>query len=289
MLNISCNAKLNLFLYVTGLDVLSKYHLIESIFIKLNLSDILHISRNNIVVCDSDIKDNIVLRAYDAVLDYLYKEGLRNKTFNYGVRIKIIKKIPVAAGLGGGSSNAAAVIKGLLKLWEIDISIDEILKIALAVGSDVSFFIQNNHCAFVGGIGNKLYGLKLGITLYLVIVTPDVKLLSKDSYKRFDMNNIDKKFESRFSDYSIDDIEYIKWHIYNGSNDLYDSSLKLCPIIEEVISILTKQEGCITSRMSGSGTTCFGIFQSIDTAKNAAVNIKAIHNKWFVYYEYKKI
>ena len=152
-MKVKCRAKINL-----GLDVLGKrednYHLVRMIMQSIDLYDYIIIdeTKKDIVIeCDSDLvpcdDSNIIYKAVN----------LLKMRFNIdkGVKIKIIKNIPVAAGLAGGSSNAAGTLVALNKLWNLKLSVEELKELGLTLGADVPFCIQGG-CALAEGIGEEL-------------------------------------------------------------------------------------------------------------------------------------
>jgi 4-diphosphocytidyl-2-C-methyl-D-erythritol kinase len=191
-LNLKAPAKLNL-----HLQVLRKrqdgFHDISSSFVFINLSDELElrILEDEIVLIEENpIKDNLVLRAA-----LLLKETYK---INKGAEIKLLKKIPDQAGLGGGSSDAASTLVGLNKLWELNISKKELLKIGLEIGSDVPFFI-NGRASWVEGRGEIFSTVKFKES-WFILFFPKTKIsteLAFNNLKNYKEKLITKEeFES---------------------------------------------------------------------------------------------
>ncbi|CAL7959199.1 4-diphosphocytidyl-2-C-methyl-D-erythritol kinase [Alphaproteobacteria bacterium] len=298
MLVTTSHAKVNLFLYIVGKHRTSRRHLLQSLFLKLNLADVISVEECDSIVCNVVYKvgstpiihgQNTVIKALNLLLEYANCASmLSRKISKYGAKIHITKNIPIAAGLGGGSCNAASVLKLLLSLWKLNIGNDEMLKIASIVGADVPFAFQDARCCFVEGIGEIFVPLKIGVEFELVLVNPMVEINTSMSYGMFEVNNAAKKLNDVFYGGQKINKNFVKWHIYNGQNDLYDIAFQLQPKILDVINVLNQQDGCIVSRMTGSGPTCFGIFHDVKLAKAAAYKIQNSY-RWFVHYEHVEL
>lgn len=177
-------AKVNLFL-----KVLSKrkdsYHNISTLFERISLADTIKISKisKGIIVrsdkfLTKDPKDNLVYKAAEAIL----KRGrIRN-----GVKIEIKKRIPIAAGLGGGSSDAASVLMGINRLFGLRLNNKILASLGRKIGADVPFFVLNAPFAFGKGIGNNLNIIKAKGRLWHLLIYPGFKVNTKDVYKAFD-------------------------------------------------------------------------------------------------------
>ena len=264
-------AKVNLFLNVTGRDE-QGYHLLESYFALLNCGDIIAIKESlalNCITENAEIREgNIALKAFEAIEAYV---GTLKP-----VEILIKKKIPIAAGMGGGSSNAASTIRLVNTLYNLNLSMKEMADIAYNVGADVPFFIYNNS-AFATGRGEKLLPLKLNISLPLLLVKPPVNVNTKEVYKLSV-----KSFTPNLEEISA---KAVIEQIYYGKNDLTEPALIIAPSVSETLDIIAKQAGCIVYRMSGSGSTCFGIFSDEEKAKQALYNLNKTYPKFWCHYQ----
>lgn len=186
------------------------------------------------------------------------------------VRIEIQKNIPAGAGLGGGSSDAAAVIKGLEKLWGLSLDADERLKIMLSLGADVPICYHAKPCRFEG-IGEIISDIPALPRFSLFLVWPDCHTATKDVFKvrepEFQKERTD--IPSSFADLEA----LIRFLEYTG-NDLQGVAQKITPPISNALSLVQSQQGCLLARMSGSGSCVFGIFgkPSLCEAAQAAVN-----------------
>ena len=180
-LKLSSPAKLNL-----ALDVLGKrpdgFHELRTIFERIDLCDTITLTSNTTgrirVKCDHPHvpkgPKNLVVRAAQQ-LQKAYAVG-------QGVDIHIIKRIPVAAGLAGGSSNAASVLMGLNRLWHLGLNKKQLAGHAASLGSDIAFFIYDTPFAIGLGRGEKIKPLKTGVKLWHVLVTPKVKMYTKEVF-----------------------------------------------------------------------------------------------------------
>ena len=262
-------AKINLFLHVAGKRE-NGYHNLQSVFVKLaGLYDKITVEPCKQIECfvpGIKIPDNIVLKV---------AQGLKEKyRIQQGVKITIDKSIPIGGGLGGGSSNAATTIKLLCELWQIDCSLKELLDFAVKFGADIPFFINPNEVALVEGIGEIITPISLNKEIHLVLVNPGVPVNTQTAFmKGF------KKYSQEYRNLNNNDLIEL---IYSGKNDLEPNGIAQQPIIAEILQELASQEGCKVARMSGSGSTCFGIFENIDQAVEARTKLA---KKWWTHYE----
>ncbi|SDW79512.1 4-(cytidine 5'-diphospho)-2-C-methyl-D-erythritol kinase [Tepidimicrobium xylanilyticum] len=248
-------AKINL-----ALDILYKrddgYHEINTIMQQIDLKD-------RVVIRNKDSGIDIQCNNKDVPIDrnnLVYKawEKIREKTgINRGVGIIIDKKIPIAAGLAGGSSNGGAVLKGLNLLWDLNLSDEELMEIGKKIGADVPFCIMGG-TAWARGIGEKLTKLK-GFSGYnILLANVGIPVSTEWVYKNMDLKSIHKRI----------DIEKVIKYMEEGN------LLKLGQSIENVMEsvVMTKYPqvkmvkedmikfGALGSLMSGSGPTVFGLF-----------------------------
>ncbi|MCL2760898.1 MAG: 4-(cytidine 5'-diphospho)-2-C-methyl-D-erythritol kinase [Desulfuromonadales bacterium] len=259
------------------LDVLRKrddgYHDLRMLMQRIDLSDELLIEisdKPGITLYTNDNglpldKKNIVWRAADAIL------AKTNK--NIGVKISLIKNIPVAAGLGGGSSDAAATLVGLNKLFDFKISDTELMKMGVTLGADVPFFIFEKP-AIAEGIGDILTPLENIPTAWIVLVNPNIQVSTAWVYQNLGLTTEKVKDIIPLLYCSVADISKI------FLNDLERVTIKRFPVIGEIKDRLL-QSGALGSLMSGSGATVFGIFENREAAHNAAEALKK-DSDWFV-------
>ncbi|MBT0666083.1 4-(cytidine 5'-diphospho)-2-C-methyl-D-erythritol kinase [Geobacter pelophilus] len=258
------------------LDVLSKrpdgYHDLRMIMQRVDLCDTIRInltgSTGITVTCNRnsvpDGPENIAWRAAKAVLDLSQKP--------VGVAIDIDKKIPVAAGLGGGSSDAATVLMGLNNLLELGLSTEQLMEIGVTLGADVPFFIFGD-TSIAEGIGEKLTRIEKIPRPWIVLVNPNVHVSTAWVYKNLqltigkDVNTMPNFFDN------IAELCAVL------GNDLESVTISRFPVIRDIKNLLI-QYGAAASLMSGSGPTVFGIFEDEAAAREAAKKIATEHN-WF--------
>lgn len=268
-------AKINLFL-----DIHNKrddgFHEIETIIAPITLSDNLSFKLTDKsevkVYCTSDsIKesDNIVYK-----IACFLKETYEVQN---GVEIKLKKNIPLAAGLGGGSSNAAQTVNALNTLWKLNLTENEIHSIVKRFGSDINFFLSE-HISHLGGRGERIIQMLPPISIeYILLVNPGIEISSKNAYSWVVSSSAEEQKKKVLVQALHDkDILKIAENLYNG---LEPGVFAHFPIIQE-IKIQMKEFGAIGSLMSGSGSTVFGIFTSRDSLDEARKYFKK-YNYWF--------
>ena len=193
-------------------------------------------------------------------------------------KITLYKVLPIAAGLGGGSADAAAALRALCRLWLIDPSEEELETLALSLGADVPVCLKGL-AAHVSGIGEVLDPLPQSLSrVPMVLVNPGVQLPTKLVYGLLrgpytlprPLNVLPKN------------INQLAHALAQRTNDLSGPAKILCPMIDDVLATLTSSEGCQLARLSGSGPSCFGLFTDTDVAEAAASRISALRSDWWV-------
>ena len=273
-LKLKSRAKVNL-----SIDVLGKrqdgYHLVEMIMQTIDLYDLIEINeKDNDQITIKSTSDEIPLDCNNIV----YKAAnLIKKTFNInkGVEIHIKKNIPVAAGMAGGSSNAAAVLVGLNKLWNLNLSNQQLEKIGLKLGADVPFCI-NGGAVLASGIGEELTPIK-GLTkdVCILVCKPDLFVSTKEVYECIDSKNIDKRPNNKFLIECLKN-EDTRQLAENMFNVLEGVTMDKHPVIQQIKDIMTNNRA-LGAMMSGSGPTVFGLYEN----REDAVKCKAILEKQF--------
>ena len=269
-------AKLNLYLDIEE-KLENGYHNMKMIMQTVTLFDDVKIEKNKsgkIEIYSSNNKmpldeKNIAYKAAEA----FYKLGKAEFT---GLKITIDKKIPMEAGMGGGSADAAAVLNGLNITEESNISEEEMLKTACLLGGDVPFALKGGTCS-AEGIGEKLNSLKPISNMAFVIIKPDAGVSTKEAFHRFDEEKI--KNQDRYTDI-IKALELNQRE--NIISDMQNIFENLCPLkeVREYRDILL-DAGAEKAMMTGSGSAVFGVFKNIDDAEKAAEKIrKEIKNVW---------
>lgn len=263
-------AKVNLCLHVEGRRD-DGYHELKMIMQKISLYDHITISVATsgplTVVCNdvplAEGETNIVEQAARLILSYC--RGLP------GVEIVLEKNIPVAAGLGGGSSDAATVLLALNEMLDVGLDRQELHELALSLGADVPFFLQDQ-CVWAMGIGDQFKTISTMPTFHLVVVNPRVGVSTAQVYKSMTADNYSTcKLTEGF-----DDVQRLCSELHN---DLESVAIEVCPIIETVKSVL-RAHGAEGVLMSGSGATVFGVFIDQAQAKSVAEKIRSEHDWW---------
>jgi 4-diphosphocytidyl-2-C-methyl-D-erythritol kinase len=279
MISLDAYAKINL-----SLDVLNKredgYHNLEMIMQTIQLYDTITISEipsGVEIECPAKYvpnnSSNIAYKAAEAMINK-YK-------LDAGVRIVISKKIPVAAGLAGGSTDAAAVIKGINMLFNLNIGQDELMQTGKSIGADVPYCIMGG-TALAEGIGEKLTALTSFNNVPILLIKPKIGVSTAWVYKNLNLNKID---ERPGTDLLISAIEKrdINFVAQNMRNVLESVTLTKYSIIKEIKEALL-ENGAIGSMMSGSGPTVFGIFENMEEAKSALNKLKNGKNQCILTY-----
>lgn len=280
MLTLNAPAKINWFLTVIGKRN-DGFHEIQSLIQKITLYDVLRFSLLE-ETADPGLSDritpfdNIVVETSAPIAteqNLVYKAAMRLKS-RYGVKngavIYLEKNIPMGAGLGGGSSDAAAALQGLNELWSLGLTVEELCDTAEELGSDVPFFLRGS-LSYVYGRGEKLISRKALRPLDLLLVKPSFDVSTEWVYKNFAL--LTKKVEK------VNNIEHFIRNVERAelsgltrdlSNDLESVTVSSFPVIAEIKDRLRKQ-GAVFSLMSGSGSTVFGVFESSRLAEQASL------------------
>lgn len=262
-IKLKSRAKINL-----SIDVLGKredgYHLVEMIMQTIDLYDVIKIielSSDDIILKSnsSDIPlddNNIVYKAINL---------LKNKfNINKGIEIFIQKNIPIAAGMAGGSSNAAAVLVGLNKLWGLDLSELDLQKLGFKLGADVPFCISGK-AALAQGVGEELSFIKgLPKDISILICKPEIFVSTKDVYEGLDLNNIQNRPDNKklLEDLRQENIQSLAKNMVNVLESVTSIHYREIKEIEKVMM----ENGALGSMMSGSGPTVFGLYKNREDA-----------------------
>jgi 4-diphosphocytidyl-2-C-methyl-D-erythritol kinase len=268
-------AKLNLTLHITGKRG-DGYHLLESVVAFTEFGDRLEFYPDDIVSLDiqgefsrliAPDHNNSILKATRMLQEIT---GCRQ-----GARITLHKNIPVGAGLGGGSGNAAATIRGLLALWKVTMPKDLQAHAAL-LGSDISVCLRSQP-AIVRGVGEQVMPLAMPGKMGVVLLNPRIPLATPEVYRAFSGAFTTPEHVHPMQSYA----ELIRV-LVRGHNALEAPAVALCPAIVKGLAALRTLPGCDIARMSGSGATCFGLFQKISQAQQAAHTLNQKLPEWWV-------
>lgn len=271
-------AKINLAIDVKKKDE-NGYHDIDMITLPITLHDVLEmeqlISRHGIFITSDDPslicdEGNLAFKALKAMED--------NFSFSKGYRIQIYKRIPMNAGLGGGSADAAGIIRAICKLYNMDAHDPKIIKVARSIGSDVPFCLLNKP-ARVLGTGENIIPLDSKLDYHVIIIKPHKGLSTKDVYEKYDTIPEEEREHPDISAL----IEAVKIGdeqkmFENMKNGLYKPASLLCPVISGILNDFKKM-GFPLYSMTGSGNACFALskdLEQIEKAKNYFTSLNYI-------------
>jgi len=260
-------AKINL-----GLTILKKlpnhYHEVKTIYCQVNLFDLLTIKKLN----QNSIKiktNNKSLANNDKNLVYQAAKLLKNKTgYKKGASIILKKNIPISAGLGGGSSNAALTLKGLNKLWQLNLPLIDLIKLGKEIGADVAYqLVGGVKLEYQGGKkAGRFYNLNKLPKCFILLCIPDIRIKSKIAYLQVNYDKIAKNnLILLIKAIKQKNIKKIASTLHN---DFEIWTFKKYPIIKEIKNKMLKY-GALGSLMSGKGPAVFGIFNDFKKTKIA--------------------
>lgn len=279
-------AKINLYLEITAKRA-DGYHSLRTIMQTVSLYDVLEVEllpRKIEFICEhpglAKEKNNLVLRAIDALQKFNQKKEVITPMLHRGNHLKgakiILKKnIPLASGLGGGSGNAATVLKVLNKLWGFDLSERKLMQIAESLGADVPFFLRGGY-AYVQGKGEEVGFYSYLPEYYVILVNPGLLISTAEVYAQFDQMKLTEKIN--FNKMGNVKSYWGKLHTpeeiaKNLFNHLEKVVLPKYQEVEEIKNILLSS-GVLGSLMSGSGSTVFGIVPNEKEGKQIVKKLK---------------
>ena len=257
-------AKINLFLHITGRRP-NGYHELQSVFqlvdwcdrIRLRLLDenqILRIGNLNGI----EPGDDLVIRAAKLLKDHC--------NYPLGVEVDLEKNIPIGAGLGGGSSDAASVLIGLNHLWNLQLKQSELIELGLKLGADVPFFLFGQN-AFVQGIGEYLDPINLPDQTFLIIF-PGQFVSTQEVFQSHQLTR-------NHAPITMSDFLASPWHKSRFNNDLQPVACTICPEVQRALDWLSQKLPDCMARMSGSGSSVFAV---IPPSKNSGDLDQIMHS-----------
>ncbi|RAP33066.1 4-(cytidine 5'-diphospho)-2-C-methyl-D-erythritol kinase [Candidatus Marinamargulisbacteria bacterium SCGC AG-439-L15] len=262
-------AKLNLSLLVYRPRA-DGYHPICSVFQEISLSDTLDITRRDgekgmTITCnDPEVplgKDNLLYRIYDAVAPHL----------SFGLEVHLTKTIPMGAGLGGGSSDAATLLRYLVKEAKLGWSLDKQIEVAMPFGSDIPFFLQGGR-ALVEGIGEKMTPLPALKGVYFVVIYPNLHVSTQAVYQAYDAAELGTDPQSPPEDIDRD---------ITGDNHLKPLVFDQHPKLQDLEAYVS-DKGWGPLHMSGSGSTVFLVGADKTIASDRAAQIQQDYPDYMV-------
>lgn len=266
---IKAYAKINL-----GLDVIRRlpngYHEVKMVMQSIGLCDELTLEKaSEGITLTTDHpelscgEDNLVCKAARLMFDTYHIQG--------GLKVHLEKNIPIAAGMAGGSTDAAAVMKGISRLFDLEVPLEQLMELGVSIGADVPYCILGG-TALAEGIGEKLTPLTPAPDFYILIAKPEISVSTKYVYENLDISGVARH----------PDIDGMVLSIESGSlqgildrmgNVLESVTVSAYPVID-TLKRRIRELGAVSSLMSGSGPTVFGIFLSERAAEFACEQLK---------------
>lgn len=277
IIGVEAPAKINLFLHVTGRRA-DGYHLLQSLVAFAGVHDRIEVRPDEGLTLEIDGPfaaaldaggENLVVRAARALAA---EAGIRPNA-----RIRLHKALPVAAGIGGGSADAAAALRALSALWRLSVPADRLRAIALALGADVPACLYGRP-AIVRGIGERISPAPPLPDVPTVLVNPMVPLPTAQVFAARE-----GPFSAPMSfDAGAADVTTLAGALSGARNDLAPFARRIRPEIDAALEAIRAAPSCLMARLSGSGPTCFGLFPSEKTASEAAGRIAGSRPGWWV-------
>ena len=275
---ITSPAKLNLFLHITGKRD-DGFHDLQSLVAFADYGDVITISKSNTPIFSKDgpfadvipdDQNNSMKKAWRGLELYMGRDLL--------CHIHITKNIPAGAGLGGGSSNAASVLHGLIDHFQLQIDYDDIIHMASSIGSDVPACFHQSPTIMTGR-GEVCTPAPTFPLIPMVMIWPHIMHPTATIYQNLAPSNWSAPVDiPEFFDDARDVISFLK---SKTRNDLEQPAIHLSPLIADILKSLNGQKRCLFTRMTGSGSACFAFFDTQDDADAALTNIqKKFPNMW---------
>ncbi|KJF66819.1 4-(cytidine 5'-diphospho)-2-C-methyl-D-erythritol kinase [Rhizobium nepotum] len=270
-------AKINLALHVTGQRA-DGYHLLETLVTFTEAGDAIRIRDADTdtfsisgpfgdLLRAGDGGDNLVIRARDLLRDALVATSQPARA----VAIHLEKNLPVASGIGGGSADAAATLRALLRHWNAGIEPDKLASLALTLGADVPMCLESR-ALIARGIGEDIEPVSDLPELFLLLANPLKAVSTPEIFRRL-LDKTNPPLPERKAAGWVD-------FLTQSRNDLEAPAKALLPEIGEIAGMLS-QEGASLVRMSGSGATCFGVFHSLEAARKAETSLRNKRPGWY--------
>jgi 4-diphosphocytidyl-2-C-methyl-D-erythritol kinase len=273
----SAPAKLNLYLHVVGKRT-DGYHLLDSLVAFTELGDEVTAAKaEDLSLAVSgpfagalvQEADNLVLRSARALGQAFDRPA--------AAALRLEKRLPVASGIGGGSSDAAATLRALLRLWSITPSGERLAAIASKLGADVPVCLAGR-VAYMGGVGEQLAPAPLLPTAGVVLVNPGIALPTAQVFAaREGAFGAPDRFDEAPRDAAA-----LAHLLQSRRNELDGAAIGLVPLIGDVLQAIAASPGCLLARMSGSGATCFGLYSDQPAATRAAKWLGARSRGWWI-------
>jgi len=283
MLHSIAPAKINLYLHVTGRRS-DGYHTLDSLVVFTDIGDFMSIEPSSSFVFELDgpkaadlagtqESGNLAVRAVKSLAKELGRP--------LNVKLRLTKNLPVASGIGGGSSDAAAALRLLAEQWGVPKTASSLTRIASDLGKDVPCCLEAKTCYFNGAGEIFDEGPALPHT-DIVLVNPGKALSTPSVFSAYAESGNGRFSEADRLDKVPRTGAELAGLLHSRKNDLTSAACKLLPEIRAVLDAISATEGCQLARMSGSGATCFGIYPNRSLAKKAAARILGQNPGWWV-------
>ena len=271
----NARAKINLALHVTGQRG-DGYHLLDTLVTFADVADVLTfapahtlsltVSGSEAAGLQDNDPQNLILKAANLLKAHMGQPDL-------GAAITLEKNLPLASGIGGGSADAAAALKGLMRLWDMQIGREARGELALTLGADVPMCLHGTSLR-ASGVGEDIEDMAMPVFPF-VLVNPRIEVSTPVVF-----SNLASKQNSALPEFTKSGsfVDYLS----DCRNDLEQPAIQFAPVISTCINTLKNLPGCNFARMSGSGATCFGIFDSAESATKGAVLIQEAYCDWWV-------
>lgn len=276
MVVLASPAKLNIFLEVCNKRN-DGYHNIDSVFVAIDLFDRieLEVIDENRIVVTADAGD-----VPDGEKNLVYKAIVKIKEFagsDKGAIVHIKKRIPAGGGLGGGSSNAATVIKALCQTWNIDTTDTGLLNMCASLGADIPFFMRGVTAARCRGIGEIVEPLELNCDLCFVVVNPGIAINTGSVYSTINVPQAPRSPDILIESLKINNVKKISENLFNRLEEAVLGNYEQVGQIKKELEM----NGAYAALMSGSGSSVFGLADTEESGNMLVQQIKKRHKSWF--------
>ncbi len=274
-LRLTAFAKVNLYLHITGRRP-DGYHLLDSLVAFADIGDEVVVAPSEKLTLQVDgpfaaaleCGDNLMLSAARALAAAADRPA--------AAAMRLTKRLPVAAGLGGGSADAAAVLRGLNEIWDLGLSVDALRDIGGTLGADVPVCLETR-TVFMAGIGDEITPAPMLPPVHALLVNPGIVLATADVFAtRRQADDAPGRF-----DRSPADVAALAGLLAHRSNGLEAAARSLAPAVGVVLDRLSTLPGALLARMSGSGATCFALFDDPGAARDAERALRRSEPGWW--------
>lgn len=271
-------AKINLCLHV-GAKRSDGYHDLESLVAFTAFADGVGLADDDVLSLtvigprSADLpvsENNLVLRAARLLAE---ERGVKA-----GARMTLHKHIPVASGMGGGSADAAAALRGLARLWNLDLYGQDLQEIAVKLGADVPVCVESSP-AWMEGRGERITRLPPLPQFWLLLVNPRIPVSTAEVFAKLEAR---RGLRLACPLAPFDDVRSLVYFLQSTTNDLEAPARSLAPVIGDVLSELSRLPGALLTRMSGSGATCFALFDSERELRPAEAMLAERRSDWWI-------